>query len=340
MSIRTSIILVVALAMVAGYVFFIQLRQVEEEEEQPPWFYNLDISDLTRIHIEAEEGDASFHLGDDNNWHIGDPEGIPVGLERWGGITLLLTGPRSRRLLDEQPTDLGPYGLDAPPTVIEVDLKDGRSINVLLGLTTPDGQNNYAQVEGFPQVFTVFSGWRESLTNLIGDPPYPEWYYNADGTTINRFELFTEEGFLSLIREQDEWRFNDDEAALVDPDELSAILAHLENPEQELIAPDTLDLAQYGLDQAGISLFMETQRPDDEGFNVISHTRYLMGGLTEDGSAYYAQTVRGEFPFREIFTIEASWVDDLVALAASYPHADDSENAGEQDNEASATSTP
>ena len=133
MSIRTSIILVVALAMVAGYVFFIQLRQVEEEKEQPPWFYNLDISDLTRIHIKGGEENASFHLGEDNVWRIGDPDGIPVGLERWGGITLLLTGPRSRRLLDEQPAELVPYGLDAPPTVVEVDLKDGRSINVLPG---------------------------------------------------------------------------------------------------------------------------------------------------------------------------------------------------------------
>ena len=65
MSIRTSIILLVALAMVAGYVFFVQLRQVEEEEEEPPWFYNLDIQDLTRIQIDDPEGVASFHLGDE-----------------------------------------------------------------------------------------------------------------------------------------------------------------------------------------------------------------------------------------------------------------------------------
>ena len=337
MSIRTSIILVIALAMVAGYVFFIQLRQVEEEEEQPPWFYNLDISDLTRIQIEDELGNASFHLGDDNNWRIGDPEGIPVGLERWGGITLLLTGPRSRRLLDEQPTELAPYGLDAPPTVVEVDLKDGRSINVLLGLTTPDGQNNYAQVEGFPQVFTVFSGWRESLTKLIDDPPYPVWYYNADATTINRFELFTDEGFLSLIREGEEWRFNDDDMAPVDAEELPGILEHLENPEQDLVAPDTRDLSQYGLDEPVVSLFLETQKLDDEGFNVISHSRYLIGGLTEDGSDYYAQTVRGEFPLPEIFIVEASWAEALQALAAEYPHAD---NAGAQGSTVPATTTP
>ena len=49
-----------------------------------------------------------------------------------------------------------------------------------------------------------FSGWRESLTKLIDDPPYPQWYYNASAANINRFELFTDEGFLSLIKEDEE----------------------------------------------------------------------------------------------------------------------------------------
>ncbi len=331
MSIRTSIILLVALAMVAGYVFFVQLRQVEEEEEEPPWFYNLDIQDLTRIQIDDPEGVASFHLGDDGHWRISDPEGIPVGLERWGGITLLLTGPRSRRLLDEQPTDLAPYGLDAPPTTIAVDLKDGRTINVLIGAATPDGSNNYAQVEGFPEVFTVFSGWRDSLVKLIEDPPYPEWYYNVTADSLIRFELFTEEGFLSLIKEDEAWNFNDgddEEANPVDADKLSTILERLQKPEQELVVYDTLDLVPYGLDEPWLSLFTETQKLDDEGFNVISHTRYLVGGATEDGGAYYVQTQRGEFPLPEVFTMEASWVEGLQDLAADYPHAEDTDTAG------------
>ena len=251
MSIRTSIILVVSLAMVAGYVFFVQLRQTEEVEEEPPWFYNLDISDLTRIHIEDGEEGATFYLGVDEQWHINDPDGIPVGLERWGGITLLLTGPRSRRLLDEQPGDLAPYGLDAPPTTIEVDLKDGRSINVLIGLATPDGQSIYAQVEGFPQVFTVFSGWRDSLTSLIANLPYPEWYYNVEVSAIGRMELVTEETFLSLVQEDDEWRFDDEEETPLDPEDVPAIVASLEKPAQELVVYASRDLTPVRSGPAG-----------------------------------------------------------------------------------------
>ena len=106
-------------------------------------------------------------------------------------------------------------------------------------------------------------------------------------------------------------------------------LEHLDKPEQELVLPDALDLSPYGLDEPVVSLFMETQKLDDEGFNVLSHTRYLVGGPNEDGSAYYAQTVRGEFPLPEIFTIEASWVEAMQSLAAEYPHADGAQNAGQ-----------
>ena len=324
MSIRTSIILVISLAMVAGYVFFIQLRQTEEVAEQPPWFYNLDIQDLTRIHIEdGEAGASSFHLGDDAYWHMDEPGGVPVGVERWGGITLLLTGPRSRRLLDENPADLAPYGLDTPSTTIEVDLKDGRSINVLMGLASPDGQSTYAQVEGFPQVFTVFTGWRESLTRLISDPPYPEWYYNAEISTIGRMELFSDNPLVTLVQVNDEWRFNDEAGTPLDPDDVPALVASLARPEQELVVYATRDLVPYGLDAPVLSLFLETRRPDEDGISVISHTIYLVGGLTEDGSAYYAQTQRGEFPQPQVYTVSASWVEGLQALAADPPQPDD-----------------
>ena len=166
MSIRTSIILVVSLFMVAGYVFFVQVGQSPEIPDEPPWFYNINIEDMSKIHIIDRGEEVMFFLGEDNHWHIDDPEGLPVGLDRWGGINLLLSGPKSRRLLDTQSTDLEPYGLATPLSRIKVDLKDGWSIPILLGLPTPDEVGIYAQVEGFPQVFIIVAEWADILTRL------------------------------------------------------------------------------------------------------------------------------------------------------------------------------
>ena len=136
MSIRTSIILVVTLLMVSGYVFFVQIGTSPDVEDEPPWFYSVDMSDMARISITSREEGIAFFLADDGRWHIGSKDGLPVGLDRWGGITLLLSGPKTRRLLDENPGDLTPYGLNSPVTRFEVELKDVTKVNaatVILG---------------------------------------------------------------------------------------------------------------------------------------------------------------------------------------------------------------
>ncbi len=323
-SIRTSIILVVSLAMVAGWVFFVQLNKTPEVEEEPPWFYNVDMFDLARISIQDEGEEAVFFLGDDGTWHLDAPDGLPVGRDRWGGVTLLVSGPKVRReLVDAQPADIEQYGLVSPSSRIDIDLKDGESINVLLGLLTPDGQNVYAQVDGFPQVFTVFSGWEESLTSLITEPPYPEWYYNVEPATVTQIDLIAKVGPVFLIKDGDGWRFNDEEQSAVDETKMPSLLASLEKPAQTYVADFPADLAQYGLDEPLLSLFVEVERPDEEGFTVISQARFVVGGLTEDGTAYYAQTQRGEFAIPDVFKIDAGWVEGIQAIADNPPYLDE-----------------
>ena len=194
MNIRTSIILVVLLAMVAGYVFFIQVRIEPAVEEDALWFYSVDMSDIKHITIDSSEGNAQFFLGEDKYWHLNSPEGLPAGLDRWTGVELLLSGPKSRRLIDEQPKDLVPYGLSDPNVKIGIGLKDGSLLNILVGSTTPDGENNYARVGDSQQIFTVFSGWEEVMTRLVTDPPYPEWLYNINPYDVTHVAITKEHG--------------------------------------------------------------------------------------------------------------------------------------------------
>jgi hypothetical protein len=315
--------------MVAGYVFFVQLKQTPEAKEEPPWFYNVDMSDMSRIAISAQGEEAVFSLGGDDHWHLGKSEGLPVSLERWGGITLLLSGPKSSRLLDEQPTDLEPYGLDLPPTSIEVKLKDGRTHRVLLGFPTPDGEGTYSQVEGFPQVYTIFGGWREVLTRLITEPPYPEWYYNLDQAVVTAIELRTQEKIVVAMTKVDAgWRFNNEAQSPVDEAQLPPLFAALEKPAQTVVAYNAENLAQYGLDKPSLSLFLETQRREEDGITVISQTLFHIGNPNEDGKGYYAQTQRGEVLLPDVFMVNADWVNGLQAIVANPPHPGDVAQGG------------
>ena len=325
MSIRTSILLVVSLAMVAGYVFFVQLKQTTEVQDEPPWFYNVDMSDLTRIAVTDRGEEAVFFLGEDEKWHLDEPDGLPVGLDRWGGVVLLLTGPKSRRLLDEQPTDLGPYGLDSPTTRVEVDLRNGQAINILLGLPTPDGESIYAQVEGFIQVFTIFSGWAETLTRLVAEPPYPGWYYDIEPNQITRIELLTRESAMAMTKDNAGWRFNDVGQIAVDETKIPSMLASLERPAQTVGAYTAIDQEQYGLNDPLLTLFIQIERPGEEGFAVISEFRFTIGNPTEDGTGYYVKTQRGAFDIPDVFRVDADWVEGIQAIADNPPYLDEAD---------------
>ena len=323
MSIRTSIILVVSLVMIAGYVFFVQFNETIEVQDEPPWFYNVDMLDMNRIAITDREEEAVFFLGDDNRWHLDQPEGLPVGLNRWGGITLLLSGPKSRRLLNEQPTDLEPYGLDSPPGRIEMGLKDGRTISLLLGFPTPDGLGSYAQLEGSPEVFTIAAEWEQVLDRLIVETPYPEWYYNIDLPLLTLIELQTQEKTIALTKDEDGWRFDDEVQSPVDEAQLPFIIASLEKPSQTLVEYNIDDLALYGLDESSLSLSLLLRTERREGTtNFISQTLFRIGKLTEDGMGYFVQTVHDD-PIMDVFMVNADWVEGLQAIVANPPYLDD-----------------
>jgi hypothetical protein len=309
--------LVVSLAMVAGYVFFVQLGKTPEAANEPPWLYNVSLDNMTRIAITDHGEEAVFYMGEKNRWHIGEPDGIPVGIDRWEGIALLLSGPKSRRLLDEQPTNLAPYGLDSPITTIDLELKGDQTIGILLGLTTPDGESTYAKVKGFDEVFTIFGGWTDIITGLVTDVPYPEWYYNIATSNITRIELLTKETGVALDNDASGWRFDSESKRQVDEPQL---LVYLQQPLQALVEYAPFDLAPYGLDMPSIRLFFQTEKVDDEGLTVISHTRFLIGNPTEDGTKYYAQTQRGTVTFPDIFSVNADWVDGIQSLADNPPY--------------------
>lgn len=324
MSIRTSIMLVVSLFMVAGYVFFVQVGQSPEIPDEPPWFYNINIEDMRKIHISDHGEEVVFFLGEDNHWHLDDPEGLPVGLDRWGGINLLLSGPKSRRLLDTQSNDLEPYGLATPLTRIQVDLKEDWSLPVLLGLRTPDGVGIYAQVEGFPQVFIIVAEWADILTRLIRERPYPMWYYDIDPSTINRIAVYESDKSMGIVESDGGWLSDDESQRPVDKDKLSEILASLEQPtEQDLVEYEVFEsgLAEYGLEESSMALFLQTEYVREDGLNVTEQVVFHFGDATEDGTGYYMQTEKNEL-LPDVFRVNASWVEGIQSIVDNPPYID------------------
>ena len=170
MNYRVSFILVVLVAIVGGYVVLFQLQNSGEVEPQNPWVYDITFGDITGIKVTHREDTQTF-IRSESGWVFAD-SGEPVDNDRWGGVPLLLTGPRSSRVLEEVVQDPASFGLDPPLTHIVVALRSGREIDLFIGDKTPDVRSSYAMVGGSPPLFTVPSDWTDVLTRLVTEPPH------------------------------------------------------------------------------------------------------------------------------------------------------------------------
>ena len=170
MNFRISFILMVLVAVVGGYVLIFELqRQSEESPWTGPWFYDVGFEDITSISVTYREQRQAF-VRKEQGW-IFEDTGEPVNLERWGGIPLLLSGPRSTRLLAEQIDNPAEYGLDPPQSHITVGIKGGRQISILLGNKTPDGASYYGQVADSAPLFLILGSWGDIINRLVTEPP-------------------------------------------------------------------------------------------------------------------------------------------------------------------------
>lgn len=170
---RITFVFAVLAIVVGGYVLIFELQKTPDKEPQPLWFYNIHDDDIQRISITHEGETLAFikSLEEGFQWLFDDGTDTKVDLNRWGGIPLLLTGPRSRRILEERIDDPKDYGLDPPRTVVELSLVDGRKLSVRIGDKTPDGTGNYGQLAGFPALFLIDVSWGEVLSRLVTEPP-------------------------------------------------------------------------------------------------------------------------------------------------------------------------
>jgi len=169
MNYRFSFILLVLVAIVGGYVVLFQIQYRGEPERPNPWVYDVTYADIVGVQV-THAGETQSFVKIETGWVFSET-GEPVDLDRWGGITLLLAGPRSSRVLEAVVQDASNFGLDPPLSRFELTLKSGSKVVVFTGHKTPDNSNSYAMTPGSTALFTVPADWTDVLTRLVTEPP-------------------------------------------------------------------------------------------------------------------------------------------------------------------------
>ena len=176
MNVRLTILLAVLAVMIGatwGIIEFTDLVFRPDNDPDEPWLFHMDESDITFIEVIHQGQGAQFERASGSHqWMIlGDPV-YPVFRQRWGGIPLLLSGPRVNRGLKTTIDDPAQYGLDPPETIVRVADYAGNQVEFHMGIPTPDSDNQYVRLVGDEALYSVPAVWADVVNRLATEPPY------------------------------------------------------------------------------------------------------------------------------------------------------------------------
>jgi hypothetical protein len=179
---KSILILLVILAALTGTFYLVSRPRPGPAPDPKEYVWLIEQEDIEHITLTLPRENPplsqkfiKISQEDKFPWFFDDPQRTPVDTQRWGGgIPLLLSGPGADRVInDNAPEDrLQAYGLLNPSLVVDLRLKDGRTITVTWGDRTPDGGNDYARAPNSNAVATVDRTWLDVISGLVKNPPF------------------------------------------------------------------------------------------------------------------------------------------------------------------------
>jgi len=338
---RKLIIPAVVLVLLVGvYLIVTNLPEKEDENntgstEERVEIFNFDKNNLTEIIMENKgevlhfryttiqveeettnaDGTVEKKTVDRNVWVPVQPEGMNVRSSAVDSIAWNANTLKAYKVIEENPSDLSPYGLDNPVKLTFI-MNDGTRYVLLVGNETPTGGAYYAQKGGESTVYTIGDYEAEKFIqtkfDLMETDIYGKAYTSQDFTALR----FTRNGSLlfdaTLDESKTKWLLShpiEAEARYENVYTIAEALAGISVV--KYIEEDAEDLNKYGLASPP---YVFEYTVDGKDF------RLSLGKPDPDGRNYYALLNDENL----VFTVSASMFNFLdkpiEELISSFVH--------------------
>jgi hypothetical protein len=305
---RSFLVLLVILVALGAYLYFVESKRTPgDDAETKPKVFAVDAGAIEEITLKAEAGDATTLRKSGEDWSIVAPATAPADEAEVSGLTMNLASLEEQRLIDENPSDLAQFGLDTPR--IDVGFKAaGQDHRLLIGGKTPTGADLYARTSASPKVFLIAS-YLESTFNRSTFDLRDKTALKFDRDSADSLEIVAGDRTVRFAKSGDDWQLAQPASNRSDAGAIEGLLARLDGLQMKAIAaaqPETL--TTYGLDAPAATVRVGSGS---------SQAVLQVGAAAGEGERYARDAARPE-----VFTIEASLLDDLQKDAGEYRQKD------------------
>ncbi len=306
---RTAAAVMVA-AGLFGYIYFVESKKDPKEGEAGttkrekvfPGFDKLKVKSLT---LKKRNGEVVHAEKNGEAWNLVSPQEVAADAGEVSTLLDALQNLESEEVLNENATDLAPFGLTEPKVSVSVVAEGApKPFEFDLGDSVPAGSSIFARVPGKPRLFTVSSTLENTLSKSAFDLR-DRGVLKVKKDAIRAFEVFEKnKSAYRLVRGgegEDDWKVEAPVATRAARWTADSLLGLIENLRMDSIATEDAkpaDLAKFGLGAAARRVVLSL-----EGEKTLT---LEVGKKTEDGK-YYARDAASKL----VAVIPTALADDL-----------------------------
>lgn len=293
------VLLIVALGL-GAYIYFVESERDPSGVEPRESLFSTDVADIDEIRIEGAE--AFTVRRTDDKWALVDPVAAPADASVVEAIASSLASVSIDRVLEEDASDLGPFGLDNPRLTVSFRTTGGQQHELQLGSTTPTQSGLYAKTADSSRLFLIPAYFESTFTKTVFDVR-DRRVLAVNRDTLDRVTIAPRGAVaLDLRREDAGWRLTAPIQTRADYTTADTLVARITNARMSAIEseggePTAAQLRTYGLDVPQLTATL--------GSGSTSAT--LAFGRAEDDASIYARDVSRPI----VFTVESSLLTDL-----------------------------
>ncbi len=301
----TLVLLVVALGL-GGYIFFVERHRAPASEPEPnEQLFDFEADDVTELRVDAGQDTVTELRRTAGAWQVVAPVQAAADDSATSSLASTLASLEVRRVVEEGPVDLEPFGLAEPALDIGFTLADADAPGrLLIGEQTPTGADRYAKLGDSDRVFLV-AGYLDSTFDKTTFDLRDKTILDFERGDLDGLEVTAGDRVIRFAQDGDDWQIVEPLAAGADFSTVEGLLGSLSNGRMRSVESETADaLDAFGLAEPAISVAL----------SAGSATATLhVGDETPDGARYARDASR---PL--VFTVDASLVTSLEREAAEY----------------------
>ncbi len=245
---RNTLVLLLVLLALGGYLYFVE-RPSQEREAEEKKLVSLKKDDVTGLTLTYPDRAIALEKNAEGQWRLTQPVAADADGPVVNNMLTAIAEADVTRSLDDVGDKLASYGLAPPEGTIALTLKQGSVPPIKIGKTTQVGSAAYLQKDGDPKVYIGTMAFQSAMKKQVKDLR-DKSLVTFEDQSVQKFELEKDGTTIAAERgDGDKWRITKPGDYPADPGEIRALLASIRGLRaDEFVSDDAAaDLAKYGL---------------------------------------------------------------------------------------------